>query len=149
MMKSKTVVENFCNSDDVLTFLGKDLRGTDEVGCVMDPNGNLHNIVTGTSSGVSIDIPENDSEKFTGIHTHPSVSGTDISDKDVKSTNYPNINFSIILSQRMFETVWDGVCFKSENMEVTEKTEFVVECDGTTNGPPEDRYISDPKLTYP
>ena len=147
-MDSKTVIENFYGSDDVLEFLSKDLKGTDEVGCVMDSNGNLHSIVTGTATGVSIDIPETNTDQFTGIHTHPSVSGTDISDKDIRSTNYPNINFSIILSQRMFETAWDGICFKCSNMEITECTRFVLECDGTTDGPAEDRYITNPKLRY-
>lgn len=130
-------------SEDIMKFLETDMKNSGEIGAMMDYNGNIKNIKVGNATGVSVESSDN---TMIGIHTHPFLSGTKISDQDLKSTNYPNIEASIILSMEMFETEWNGVCFTCENMEIVDRRDFRIICEGSTSGPSEERYIEKPKF---
>lgn len=143
-MNTSDAIRAFGNSDRLIEFLETDICGTSEVGATMNKDGDINNIKLGKTDAVSMDIPSG--QDIIGIHTHPSVSGVKISEGDMKSTNYPNIVCSIILCQEMFDTTWDGICFKCENMSVVEKNRFRVEAEGSTDGPKSQRYISDANI---
>lgn len=145
-MTLSDVVERFFNSEDLMEFLQIDLRNVGEVAGAMDSKGHIRNINHGDASSVSLDLPNTGS--VVGIHTHPSTGGVDISEQDIRSTNPPNIDASIILCQELFDTKWTGICFRCENMDIVESKKFKILCDGTTDGPAEERHISNPELVF-
>lgn len=144
LVKPQKAIQRLRKSANFVDFLEKDLKNTDEVGGIITEKGELKNIKVGSISGVSINLQ--DEESIIGIHTHPSSSKVEISDQDLKSTNYPNVEASIILCRDMFDTRWDGVCFTCKNMEIKDKLHFTVQCEGTTDGPARQRYVEDPVL---
>jgi hypothetical protein len=139
-MDVKRSIKQFSDADRLIEFLEKDLQNLSEVGAIMEENGTIRNIKVGQTSEVSMNLESNND--IVGIHTHPTVSGLERSEGDIKSTDYPNVKCSIILCQEMFEPVWNGVCFACENMEVTEEVKFKIEVDGVIDGPKKERYIS-------
>lgn len=144
LMKPQKAIQRLKRSENLLTFLEKDLKNTDEVGGFISMNEKIEDIKIGSISGVSLEL--RDKESIIGIHTHPSSSKVEISDQDLRSTNYPNVEASIILCRDMFDTRWTGVCFTCEDMEIKSKLHFTVRCEGTTDGPARQRYVENPEF---
>lgn len=143
-MEAKKIADLLKDSNDLMDLLELDLKNTGEVGGILNNKGQINNIKLGDSSSVSLKISEN--ETSIGIHTHPPLSGVEISERDIKSTNYPNIDGGIILCQEMFDTEWNGVSFVCEGGEIVDRFHFSIVCQGSTDGPAEERHISNPEF---
>lgn len=145
-MDCKKAVTVFENSPIFVDFLREDMKTTGEIGLLLDKNGKSYGIQNGDVNGVSLNVPQQkDVDSFISIHTQPFTETE--SERDIKSTKYNNITASIILSQELFETTWDGKIIQDTDTGITEHT-FSIVCDGCASAPQEEQYIGNCSIQW-
>jgi hypothetical protein len=129
-------------------FLLQDMQTTGEIGFVLGTCGRIHEpIKHGAHQTVTLNvhIPFED-EHAVPVHTHPASQKPKPSALDIeRSATDERVAGFIVVSQEMFTTSWDGYAVLcGRNGETRDKVDFRIECEGSSDGPAEERYLSNP-----
>lgn len=137
-MNCKQAVSVFENSPVFTDFLREDMDVSGEIGVLIDKNGESYGIQNGNINGVQLDVPQIETNSFISVHTQPFTETE--SKRDIKSTGYDIITASIILSQELFETTWNGKVIQETESGIIERS-FSIVCDGCASAPQDEQYI--------
>lgn len=150
MQNARDVLRVLESSQSFVELLDKDNRTTNEVGCVLTEGGKTRQFKEGDSEKIGFYFPGSGRESTVIVHTHPRIDdGPTPSEKDLSVKDDGNVEGMVVLSRKMFDVEWDGVCmyFGSDNdSEDIQKLRFTVTCDGTTEGSSEDRWVENPHV---
>lgn len=152
MNSASEVVRLLESSDSLERLLEEDNKTTKEVGMILTASGNIRQFKTGKESEIGFYGVGSGREPVAVVHTHPTIdSGPTLSKSDIETRTWDEgVQSMVVLTRKMFDTEWDGVCLyfgsTTDTTHGYEKLEFEVVCDGTTEGPSEDRWIDNLKV---
>jgi len=140
------------NSNTLPRLLEADLKSRTEVGCILREGGEPAEIRTGTFDTMTFALPPSSREvddRRIIVHTHPSIdSGPTPSQSDLEIGEHPAVCGMVAISQEMFDVTWDGVAvYFDEQGNASEPVSFQITCNGTTDGPAEERWIENPRIS--
>lgn len=149
---SEDIVRQLQSCNRLAEFLESDTKTTNEMAFLLGEHGSVYEFREGKHSEVTVILPPSDKEvdeRRVLVHTHPSIDmNVTPSKNDMDIGNHPAVCGMVVLVQEMFDVKWDGkaVYFPEEEETEPEIVEFRIECDGTTDGPSEDRWVENPRI---
>jgi proteasome lid subunit RPN8/RPN11 len=152
MNSASEVVQLLANSNYLERLLEEDNKTTKEVGMVLTANGEVRQFKTGEEFEIGFYGAGTGQEPVAIVHTHPRIdTGPTTSQADVETRTWnKGVQSMVVMTRRMFDTKWDGTCLyfgsSTDINDDYEELEFEVVCDGTTEGPSEDRWIDNIRI---
>jgi hypothetical protein len=142
------ILDTLKSCDTLEDLLAKDNKHTREVGFILESDSTTRQLKTGEHNEIGFYGVESDENPVCIVHTHPTIdNGPTLSEKDLSVNKWGETVCGIIaLSQDMLETRWEGICAYFNPDGSVDKEEFVIVCDGTTDGPAADRWIANPEI---
>lgn len=152
MNSASEVIDLLQSSGSLERLLRKDNESMKEVGLILTASGEVRQFKTGEHSEVGFYSAGTGQEPVAVVHTHPRIdNGPTVSETDLEARTWNRgVQSMVVLSREMFDTRWDGVCLyfgpSTDESDDYEKLEFEVVCDGTTEGPSENRWIENTQI---
>lgn len=149
MDSAHDAVELLKNCSHLVEFLEKDLKSRNEVGFCIGEEGTVFQFREGSDSNITFTLSPYHDERRVVIHTHPSIDfNVTPSDSDLALGERDEVCGMIILAQEMFEVEWNGKAFAFGEDGSTDMVSFRIVCDGSTDGPAEERWVENPRFRF-
>lgn len=147
MNSAQDIVNALRTCGRLTEFLELDLKTTTEVGFSLGEHGTVYEFRTGRWDNITFAYSPDAEERRVIIHTHPTIdSQASFSQSDQAIGTQDAVCGMVVLSRDMFDVNWSGRAMYFGDDGDTDTTTFRIECDGSTDGPADERWVENPRF---